>query len=113
MDIKQLYYFKEIVDQESISKAALILHIAQPPLSQQLKRLEMELGTTLIHRYRQKWELTETGHILYQYAKKILLSMEDVKRQIEEIEKGSAGTLRIGVSFCLFEFTRRLCQYIS
>ncbi|WP_233192045.1 LysR family transcriptional regulator [Sporosarcina sp. P34] len=53
MDIKQLHYFKEIVDQESISKAALVLHIAQPPLSQQLKRLETELGTTLIHRYRQ------------------------------------------------------------
>ena len=43
MDIKQLYYFKEIVDQESISKAALILHIAQPPLSQQLKRLAWSL----------------------------------------------------------------------
>ncbi|PIC99132.1 LysR family transcriptional regulator [Sporosarcina sp. P29] len=110
MDIKQLYYFKEIVDQESISKAALILHIAQPPLSQQLKRLEMELGTTLIHRYRQKWELTETGHILYQYAKKTLLSMEDVKRQIEEIEKGSAGTLRIGVSSACLNL---LVDYVS
>ena len=60
IDIRQLHYFKEIVDQGSISKAAQILHIAQPPLSQQLKKLETELGTTLIHRYRQKWELTET-----------------------------------------------------
>ena len=98
IDIKQLHYFKEIVDQKSISKAALILHIAQPPLSQQLKKLESELGTTLIHRYRQKWELTETGSILYEYAEKLLLGLEDVKKHIEEIEKGSAGTLRIGVS---------------
>ncbi|PIC57158.1 LysR family transcriptional regulator [Sporosarcina sp. P12(2017)] len=110
MDIKQLHYFKEIVDQESISKAALNLHIAQPPLSQQLKKLEMELGTTLIHRYRQKWELTETGHILYQYAKKLLLSLDDVKRQIEEIEKGSAGTLRIGVSSACLNL---LVDYVS
>ncbi|PID24746.1 LysR family transcriptional regulator [Sporosarcina sp. P7] len=110
MDIKQLHYFKEIVDQESISKAALILHIAQPPLSQQLKRLETELGTTLIHRYRQKWELTETGHILYQYAKRLLRSMEDVKKEIEEIESGSAGTLRIGVSSACLNL---LVDYIS
>ncbi|PID20483.1 LysR family transcriptional regulator [Sporosarcina sp. P3] len=110
MDIKQLYYFKEIVDQESISKAALILHMAQPPLSQQLKKLEIELGTTLIHRYRQKWELTETGYILYQYVEKLLLSMGDVKKQIEEIEKGSAGILRIGVSSACLNL---LVEYIS
>lgn len=98
MDIRQLHYFKEIVNQGSISKAAEVLHIAQPPLSQQLKKLETELGTILIHRYRQKWELTETGEVLYRYAEKLLFTMKDIKQQISEIEQGSAGTLRIGVS---------------
>ena len=60
--------------------------------------METELGTTLIHRYRQKWELTETGELLYNYAEKLLFSAEDIKRQIEEIEEGSAGILRVGVS---------------
>ncbi len=66
MDIKQLKYFKTIVDEGNISKAAEVLHMAQPPLSQQLKRLENELGTVLIKRYTQQWELTETGKTLYQ-----------------------------------------------
>ena len=98
MDIRQLHYFKEIVKQGSISKAAEVLHIAQPPLSQLLKKLETELGTTLIHRYRQKWELTETGELLYRYATQMTMQMQAVKEQIQEIEQGTAGTVRIGVS---------------
>lgn len=98
MDIRQLNYFKEIVKQGSISKAAEVLNIAQPPLSQLLKKLETELGTTLIHRYRQKWELTESGQLLYQYAEQLLSQMAEVKKRIHEIEEGTAGTVRIGVS---------------
>ena len=44
MDFRQLHYFKEIVKQGSISKAAEVLHIAQPPLSQLLKKLEKSLA---------------------------------------------------------------------
>lgn len=110
MDIRQLHYFREIVNQGSISKAAEVLHIAQPPLSQQLKKLETELGTTLIHRYRQKWELTETGEVLFQYAEKLLSTMKDIKQQISEIELGSAGILRIGVSSACLNL---LVDYVS
>jgi|SRR5690625_35950 len=98
MDIRQLQYYKEIVKQKNISKAAKVLNIAQPPLSQLLKELEKELGTTLIHRYRQKWELTESGHLLYKYAEQTLNQMEEIKRRIREIEEGKGGTVRIGVS---------------
>ncbi|MEH7238068.1 LysR family transcriptional regulator [Bacillus sp. JJ1562] len=98
MDIRQLQYYKEIVKQGNISKAAQSLNIAQPPLSQLLKKLEAELGTTLIQRYRQKWELTESGELLYQYAEQLLSQMDEVKRRIHEIEEGTAGTVRIGVS---------------
>lgn len=110
MDIRQLHYFREIVKQSSISKAAEALHIAQPPLSQLLKKLETELGTTLIHRYRKKWELTETGEILYQYAEQMILQMQDVKQRIQEIEQGKAGTIRIGVSSAC---SNMLIDYIS
>ncbi|MCM3112845.1 LysR family transcriptional regulator [Lederbergia lenta] len=98
MDIRQLQYYKEIVKQGNISKAAEVLNIAQPPLSQLLKKLETELNTTLIHRYRQKWELTESGQLLYQYAEQLVSQMEEVKRRIREIQEGIAGTVRIGVS---------------
>jgi DNA-binding transcriptional LysR family regulator len=110
MDIRQLHYFREIVKQASISKAAEVLHIAQPPLSQLLKKLETELGTTLIHRYRKKWELTETGELLYQHAEQMLIQMHDVKQRIQEIEQGTSGTMRIGVSSAC---SNMLIDYIS
>ena len=110
MDFRQLYYFKEIVKQGSISKAAEVLHIAQPPLSQLLKKLETDLGTTLIHRYRQKWELTATGEILYQCANKMLMQIQDVKQQIQEIEQGIGGTVSIGVSSTC---SNMLIDYVS
>ncbi|RDW16087.1 LysR family transcriptional regulator [Oceanobacillus arenosus] len=98
MDIKQLLYFKTIVDEGNITKAAKTLHIAQPPLSQQLKRLETELDTVLIKRYTHKWELTETGRILYRHAVNMLQDMKEVKREINEMEDGTSGTLSIGVT---------------
>lgn len=110
MDIRQLHYFREIVKQASISKAAEVLHIAQPPLSQLLKKLETELGTTLIHRYRKKWELTETGELLYQHAEQMLMQMQDVKQRIQEIEQGTSGTMHIGVSSAC---SNMLIDYIS
>lgn len=110
MDFRQLHYFKEIVKQGSISKAAEVLHIAQPPLSQLLKKLENDLGTTLIHRYRQKWELTETGEILYQYANQMLMQNQDVKQRIQEIEQGIGGTVSIGVSSAC---SNMLIDYVS
>ncbi|MFJ6266779.1 LysR family transcriptional regulator [Lysinibacillus xylanilyticus] len=110
MDFRQLHYFKEIVKQGSISKAAEVLHIAQPPLSQLLKKLENDLGTILIHRYRQKWELTETGEILYQYANQMLMQIQDVKQRIQEIEQGIGGTVSIGVSSTC---SNMLIDYVS
>ncbi|MFJ8245991.1 LysR family transcriptional regulator [Peribacillus asahii] len=98
MDLRQLKYFKTIVDEGNITKAAEILHMAQPPLSQQLKQLETELGTVLIKRYRQQWELTETGRVLYNHAVHMLQDIKEVKQEIQEIEEGTRGTLSIGIS---------------
>ena len=52
----------------------------------------------MIQRYRKKWKLTENGELLYQYAEQMLSHMQDVKKCIQEIEQGTAGTGRIGVS---------------
>ena len=104
MDIKQLKYFKTIVDEGNISKAAEVLHMAQPPLSQQLKRLENELGTVLIKRYTQQWELTETGKTLYRHAVHMLQDIKGIKQEIREIEEGIRGTLSVGVSSSCVNF---------
>ncbi|MGX8679858.1 MAG: LysR family transcriptional regulator, partial [bacterium] len=58
MELKQIRYFKTIVDEGTISKAAATLHMAQPPLSMQLKTLEQELDCELLIRGRRKVTLT-------------------------------------------------------
>ncbi|GGH78363.1 DNA-binding transcriptional LysR family regulator [Pullulanibacillus pueri] len=98
MDIRQLHYFCTIVEEEQITKAAKVLHMAQPPLSHQLKLLEEELGVPLIIREAKKWEVTEAGQKLYERAKQLLHQLEDTKKEIMEIEKGVSGTLTIGTS---------------
>lgn len=102
MDFKYLSYFIEIVEQGNISKAAEKLRMAQPPLSQLLKKIEEEVGATLIERYRKKWELTESGKLFYDYAVQTLNEFDYVKLQIEEVQGGTHGQIHIGVgSSCM------------
>ncbi|HEX9025790.1 MAG TPA: LysR family transcriptional regulator [Clostridium sp.] len=96
MDIKQLTYFIAIVEEGTITSAANKLHMAQPPLSTQLKLLEDELGTKLLERGARKVSLTDVGKILYKRAKHILEITEAAVTEIEEFGKGVQGTLRLG-----------------
>lgn len=96
MDIKQLKYFITIVEEGNITRAAKKLHMAQPPLSNQLKLLEEELGTRLLERSARKIYLTDSGKILYKRAKYILEVTNSTVKEIEEFSNGIQGTLRLG-----------------
>lgn len=73
MDIRQLKYFVTIAEEGKITAAAKQLHIAQPPLSRQLKQLEEELGVVLFDRNKKKsLTLTYEGEVFYKRAKDIL-----------------------------------------
>lgn len=96
MDIRMLKYFLAIIEEGSISKAAEKLHIAQPPLSQQLKLLEEELGAVLIERSTRKFEVTDVGRRLGERAKQILELMDTTIREVKDISQGLQGTLSIG-----------------
>jgi len=96
MDIKQLTYFVTIAEEGTITNAANKLHMAQPPLSTQLKVLEDELGIKLIERGARKIKLTDAGKILYKRAKNILEITNSTTKEIEEFRKGVQGTLRLG-----------------
>ncbi|WEG11053.1 LysR family transcriptional regulator [Pullulanibacillus sp. KACC 23026] len=112
MDIRQLRYFCTIYEEKQITKAAKILHMAQPPLSHQLRQLEEELGVPLIIRDLKKWEVTEAGHRLYERAKKVLTFLEDTKKEITEIHNGMSGTLSIGTSsICMSYLTEHLNKF--
>lgn len=96
MDIRQLKYFMAIVEEGQISRAARRLHMAQPPLSLQLKTLEEELGVQLIERNTKSLRLTEAGHALYQRAEQIVGLVESTTKEIREFDQGLRGTLAIG-----------------
>ncbi|KZZ83657.1 LysR family transcriptional regulator [Bacillus sp. SJS] len=96
MDLKQLRYFCIIAEEGQVTRAAKKLHMAQPPLSYQLKSLEEELGVLLMERNGKKMELTEAGTILYERANSLLLQMEAAVSEVKEAGEGLSGLLSIG-----------------
>jgi LysR family transcriptional regulator, salicylic acid-responsive activator of bsdBCD len=98
MDIRQLRYFIAIVEEKSISAAAKRLHLSQPPLSQQLKAMEEELGSILIARSKKHLEVTEAGKALYKYALQMIQLMDEAKMEVKEVGSGVKGRLTIGIN---------------
>ncbi|OKP70087.1 LysR family transcriptional regulator [Paenibacillus helianthi] len=96
MDIRQLKYFMAIAEEGQITSAARKLQMAQPPLSQQLKLLEEELGVKLVERGPRSIQLTEAGIILRDRAQQILELTDSTTRELKDFVKGISGTLSIG-----------------
>lgn len=96
MDIRQLRYFLAIAEEGQISGAAKRLHIAQPPLSQQLKLLEGELGVQLVERGSRNIRLTEAGRALRQRAEQVLDLVSATVKEIQALDEGAKGTLSLG-----------------
>lgn len=97
MDIKQLKYFLAIAEEGQITSAAKRLHIAQPPLSQQLKLLETELGVKLAERGSRSIKLTDAGELLKIRAQQIIELSDSAIDEITDFSKGLKGTLSIGM----------------
>ncbi|USG64499.1 LysR family transcriptional regulator [Brevibacillus ruminantium] len=98
MDIRQLRYFIAIAEEGQITSAARRLRMAQPPLSQQLKQMEEELGVSLVERTGKKISLTQAGHALYKQALNLVHQMEEALAEVKETGEGVRGVLSIGVS---------------
>ncbi len=96
MDIRQLRYFAAIAEEGQITRAAKKLHMAQPPLSYQLKTLEEELGQTLFERNGKAMELTEAGRLLYERTNELFRWVEETTQDVQQVGKGLKGTLSIG-----------------
>ena len=96
MELRQLEYFRAIVDSGTISGAARELHMTQPPLSYQMKMLEAELQMSLFLRGTKKITLTEAGKTLYEQAGKLLMMSELTKKEV--VKSGQEATLHIGMT---------------
>lgn len=98
VELRHLRYFLAVAEEKHFGRAAERLHMAQPPLSSQIKQLEAELGTVLLERTTRKVELTEAGALLLERTRQILADVEAAKTDVAEIGRGAAGVLRLGFS---------------
>ncbi|MGN1415855.1 MAG: LysR family transcriptional regulator [Oscillospiraceae bacterium] len=97
MELLQIKYFRIIAETENISKAAEQLFIAQPSLSQTLKRLEDELGVPLFDRNGKKITLNGAGRIFLKYCDEISSSLENARIELEEYKGSETAEVSIEV----------------
>lgn len=96
MDIRQLRYFVNIVDYGSLGKAAEKLFVAQPSLSQQIAKLESDVGVPLLVRSSQGVKPTPAGQAMYRHARLVLHQMEQLRQEVREGVGAESGTVAVG-----------------
>lgn len=96
MELRQLQYALQIAAEKNFSRAAEKLHIAQPSLSQQLSKLEKELGVLLFQRNTNSVELTHAGYAFMEKAQMILDMVGQLEREMEDISDMKKGRLNVG-----------------
>jgi DNA-binding transcriptional LysR family regulator len=96
IDVRQLRYFLAVAEEKHFGKAAARLHIAQPPLSQQIRALEAEIGAALFIRTTRKVELTPAGAVVYERGGRILDDLGALKADVRRVSEGAQGVVRAG-----------------
>jgi DNA-binding transcriptional LysR family regulator len=94
--LQQLVYFLAAVEHRSFAAAAQALYIAQPSLSDQVRRLEGTLGVTLFARTNRQLQLTDAGRMLVPWAEKVLRDVEDLTAAVRDVRELAGGTVSFG-----------------
>ncbi len=95
MELQQLKYFLLLAESENVTKAAASLHIAQPALSQSIKRLEKELGVQLFQRTGRRLHLNEAGKFFEEKVKPLMQTLDALPRQVQDISGMVKRTVRV------------------
>ncbi len=96
MEFRHLRYFVAVAEERHFGRAAARLHMAQPPLSQQIRKLEAELGVQLLRRTTRRVDLTDAGEAYLDRARQILAAVEEAGREAHRVEAGLLGRLVVG-----------------
>jgi len=101
MELRHLRYFVAVAEELHFTRAAQRLNIAQPPLSQQIRALEAELGVALFVRSRRSVALTDAGSALLERARALLAAAQALPEVLQRVARGEEGELRIGFTSTL------------
>jgi DNA-binding transcriptional LysR family regulator len=96
MELRHLRYFIAVAEELHFTRAAERLGIKQPPLSFQIRQLEQEIGTPLLHRETRGVKLTETGALLLEEARRILDQVERTRARVQSCARGETGHIHLG-----------------
>jgi DNA-binding transcriptional LysR family regulator len=96
MDLRQLKYLVALAEERHFTRAAAREHIAQPALSQQIKRLEEEVGLTLVERSTRQVTITDAGELLVARGRRILAEVEAARAELESLKGVESGRVTVG-----------------
>ena len=113
MELRHIRYFIAVAEECHFGRAAERLHIAQPPLSQQIKQLEAELGVQLLTRSTRRVELTQAGERYLERARAIVAAVDDAGREAVRVDAGELGHVSVGfVGSTTYELLPRLARVL-
>lgn len=96
MELRQLRYLVALADEQSFTRAAEREHIAQPALSQQIQKLEQELGLPLVERTTRRVSITDAGNLLVARARRVLTELESARQELDRVRGIQTGHVAVG-----------------
>jgi DNA-binding transcriptional LysR family regulator len=96
MELRHLRYFVAVAEELHFRRAAERLHMSQPPLSQQIRQLELQVGAQLLLRNQHRVELTPAGEAFLERAREILDGVEAAALEARRVQRGQVGRLAVG-----------------
>lgn len=104
MELRQLVYFEAVVRCEGFTRAAASLHVAQPAVSAQIRRLETELGVTLLARTTRRMSLTSAGELFLARTRRILAELDAARSDLDELAAVLRGRVTLAATQVLGAF---------